>query len=96
VGNVPGFAIHRELASYVAAGLTPFQALATGTTAVARFLGEERESGTVDVGRRADLVLLDGNPLADIAHVSRQAGVMVRGRWLDAGEISRRLEALRN
>ncbi len=95
VGNVPGFAVHRELASYVAAGLTPYQALATGTTAVARFLGEEHESGTIGVGRRADLVLLDGNPLADIANVSRQAGVMVRGRWLEAAEIARRLAALR-
>jgi imidazolonepropionase-like amidohydrolase len=95
VGNVPGFAVHRELASYVAAGLTPYQALETGTTAVARFLGQEGTTGTVAVGRRADLVLLDANPLADIANFSRQAGVMVRGRWLDAGEIARRLAELR-
>jgi imidazolonepropionase-like amidohydrolase len=96
VGNVPGFSVQRELASYVAAGLTPYQALETGTTAVARFLGREGETGTVAVGKRADLVLLDANPLADITNFGRQAGVMVRGRWLDAGEIASRLEALRN
>ncbi len=96
VGNVPGFSIHRELASYVAAGLSPYEALRTGTVNVARFLGRERETGTVAVGRRADLVLLEANPLQDIAAFGRQAGVMVRGRWLDASEITRRLEALRD
>ena len=94
VGNVPGFSIPRELASYVAAGLTPYQALETGTRSVARFFGAGREFGTVEAGKRADLVLLDANPLADIANFERQAGVMVRGRWLSADDIRRRLEAL--
>lgn len=94
VGNVPGFSIQRELATYVAAGLSPYEALRTGTVNVARFLHQEREFGTVEVGRRADLVLLEANPLEDIAGFGRQAGVMVRGRWLDAAEIRRRLEAI--
>lgn len=93
VMNVPGFSIHRELRSYVEAGLTPFQALETGTRNVSRFFGVPEEYGTVAVGRRADLVLLDANPLEDIGNFSRQAGVMVRGRWLSAEEIRRRLEA---
>ena len=80
--NVPGFSIHRELASMVAAGLTPSEALATGTTAPAAFLGASGW-GAIEVGRDADLVLLNANPLQDIANTQRIEGVMVRGRWLD-------------
>ncbi|MGE0439971.1 MAG: amidohydrolase family protein [Gemmatimonadales bacterium] len=96
IWNVPGFSLRRELAYLVDAGLTPYQALESGTRNVATFLGTERETGTVAVGKRADLILLDGNPLTDIANVGRQAGVMLRGRWLDAAEISGRLAALAN
>ena len=92
--NAPGFSLVHELASYVAAGLTPFEALATGTRNVAAFLGNQAEAGTVEVGKRADLVLLDGNPLADISNVARRAGVMVGGWWLSRAEIDRRLVAL--
>ena len=84
--NVPGFAIHRELASMVAAGLTPFEALATGTTAPAAFLGIS-DWGAIEVGRDADLVLLNANPLQDIANTQRIEGVLVRGRWLDRAEL---------
>jgi imidazolonepropionase-like amidohydrolase len=92
--DVPGFSIHRELGYYVAAGLTPYQALATGTINVARHFGWEEESGTIAAGKRADLVLLDANPLADIANTSRIAGVMVNGRWLAREEIAARLQNL--
>ena len=91
VYNVPGFSTHRELAALVAAGLTPYQALETGTRNIARYFGTERETGTVERGKRADLVLLDGDPLADIRNTTRRAGVMVRGRWLPQEEIERRL-----
>lgn len=94
--NPPGFSIARELASYVRAGLTPYQALETGTRNVARFFGAEQEFGTIAPGRRADLILLDADPLADIANFTRQAGVMVRGRWLSREEIARRLAEYRN
>lgn len=80
--NVPGFSIHRELAAMVAAGLTPFDALAAGTTAPAAFF-RTSEWGAIEVGRDADLVLLSANPLLDIANTQRIEGVMVRGRWLD-------------
>ncbi len=80
--NVPGFSIHRELASMVAAGLTPFEALAAGTTAPAAFLGAT-DWGVIEVGCDADLVLLNANPLQDIANTQRIEGVMVRGKWLD-------------
>jgi N-acyl-D-amino-acid deacylase len=92
--NAPGFSLSRELATYVAAGLTPYQALATGTINVARFLGNEAEAGTVAAGKRADLILLAGNPLADIRNVARREGVVIGGRWLSGEDIERRLAAL--
>jgi imidazolonepropionase-like amidohydrolase len=94
VYNVPGFSTHRELESLVAAGLTPYQALETGTRNVAVFFGTLAQTGTVEVGKRADLVLLDANPLSDIRNSSRRAGVMLRGRWFPKAEIDSRLAAI--
>jgi imidazolonepropionase-like amidohydrolase len=91
VYNVPGFSTHRELVSLVAAGLTPYQALETGTRNVATYLKTSKQTGTIETGKRADLVLLDGDPLVDIANTMRRSGVMVRGRWLPQAEIERRL-----
>jgi imidazolonepropionase-like amidohydrolase len=85
--NVPGFSLHRELRYLVDAGLTPYQALATGTRNVARFLGTPDDFGTVAPGRRADLILLDADPLAEIGNVQRRVGVMLNGRWLPESEI---------
>jgi imidazolonepropionase-like amidohydrolase len=92
--NVPGFSAHRELGSMVAAGLTPYQALRTGTVDVAKFLGEEGRSGVVRAGARADLLLLDANPLDAIANSLRINGVMVNGRWIGPAERERMLGAL--
>jgi hypothetical protein len=92
--NVPGFSAHRELGALVAAGLTPYQALRTGTVDVAKFMGEEGRSGVVRVGARADLLLLDANPLDAIANSLRINGVVVNGRWIGPAERARMLEAL--
>ena len=96
--NVPGFALHRELRLMREAGLTPYQILVSGTRNVGEYasrdLGEDGRFGTVAAGQRADLVLVDGNPLADVANVERRAGVMVRGRWVSREEIERGLAAL--
>lgn len=92
--NVPGFSIHRELAALVAAGLTPYQALETGTRNVAVFFRTLSGSGTIAVGKRADLVLLDGNPLSDIGNTARRAGVMLRGKWLPKAVIEKRLAVI--
>ena len=92
--NVPGFSARRELEYLVAAGLTPYQALETGTRNPAVYFGAEREWGTIETGRSADLVLLDANPLQDIRSLWRQAGVMVRGEWISQSEIDARLEAM--
>jgi imidazolonepropionase-like amidohydrolase len=92
--NVPGFALHHELRMLVTAGLTPFDALSTGTRNVAKFLGEEGAFGTVAAGKRADLILVDANPLADVGNVQRRAGVMLNGRWLPQSEIQAGLAAI--
>jgi imidazolonepropionase-like amidohydrolase len=89
--NVPGFSIHRELELLVKAGLTPYQALETGTRNVAVFFGTSDQTGTIGAGKRADLVLLEANPLADIRNTTRRAGVMLQGRWLPEAEIQKRL-----
>ena len=79
----PGSSLHDELGLLVEAGLTPAEALRAATLAPARFLGVDAEIGTVAVGKRADLVLLDENPLVDIAATRRIRAVALRGRWLD-------------
>ncbi len=76
----------------MAAGLTPYQALAAGTKNVAAFL--ETDGGTVEQGKRADLVLLEANPLERVENASRIAGVVVGGRWIGPEEIASRLKAL--
>jgi imidazolonepropionase-like amidohydrolase len=92
--SVPGYSIHREMSSMLAAGLTPQQILTAGTRNVARYFGAEQEFGTVASGQRADLILLNGNPLTDLSNVGRRAGVMVNGRWLPEAEIQARLERI--
>ncbi len=92
--NVPGFSTHRELESLVAAGLTPYQALETGTRNIAVFFRTQQKTGTIEVGKRADLVLLDANPLAAVKNTASQSGVMLRGRWLPKSEIDTRLAAI--
>jgi imidazolonepropionase-like amidohydrolase len=98
--SVPGFSIHIEMQSMAVAGMTPYQILRSGTWNVANFLGLLPESGTVEVGKRADLILLEANPLSDVANVARRAGVTVDGRWLAEPDIQARLrrieEAYRN
>jgi imidazolonepropionase-like amidohydrolase len=89
--NVPGFSAHRELGAIVAAGLTPYEALKSGTANVGVYFGTQSSVGTVAAGKRADLILLDANPLTNIANSSRIAGVMVNGRWLSKADIDARL-----
>ena len=89
VFNVPGFSIHRELVALVAAGLTPYEALRTGTVAVAEFL--KSNTGIVAEGKQADLILLNANPLLDIRNSKRIHGVMLRGHWLSRRELDARL-----
>jgi transcriptional regulator with XRE-family HTH domain len=76
-----GWTLHRELEALVSAGLTPYEALVTATHNPAEFLGMTREWSPIERGKRADLVLLDANPLAQIRNTNRIKGVSIRGRW---------------
>ena len=89
--NVPGFALHRELKYLVDAGLTPFEALQTGTVNAAKFLQSENQFGSVQEGLEADLILLDANPLEDITNSRRIHGVMLRGTWLSRIDLDKLL-----
>jgi imidazolonepropionase-like amidohydrolase len=93
VFNVPGFSIHHELKYLVDAGLTPYEALRTGTVNVAAYLGK-RDEGTVGQGQKSDFVLLGGNPLEDIAQTKNIEGVMIGTKWLSAEHISAELKRL--
>lgn len=88
----PGFSLHDELALLVQAGLTPLEALQAATRNAARALGRLDNTGTVTSGKRADLVLLEANPLDDITHVSRIRGVVAGGRWFDRRALDALLE----
>ena len=88
-GLVPGFCLHDELAWMTKAGLSPLQALQTATLNPARFLGRESTQGTVAVGKRADLVLLEADPLTDITHTRGIAAVILRGRLLAKPDLER-------
>lgn len=92
--NVPGFSIHRELEAMVEAGLSPLEALATGTTDPARFFGRGNDFGRIAPGYAADLVLVKADPTADIGNSRDIQGVMVRGRWLDRQALDAGLEEI--
>lgn len=94
VFNVPGDSALMELAIYAESGLGNAGALATATVNPARFYGASGLFGQVREGLEADLVLLAGDPLEDIANVRRIEGVMLRGRWLDRAELDVRLAEL--
>ena len=93
-GVVPGFSLHDELKLLVGAGLTPYDALRTATANPAEFLGRPGEFGTLSVGVRADLLLLEANPLTDVSNAARRAGVMVRGQWHAQAELEAMLDDL--
>lgn len=90
----PGFSLADELELFVKCGLTPADALRTATLNPARYFGEEASAGTVAAGKRADLVLLDADPLTAIGNVRQIAGVIVNGRWLPRSQLDRMLEAV--
>jgi imidazolonepropionase-like amidohydrolase len=93
VFNVPGFSTHNELQYLVAAGLTPYQALRTGTVNVARYLHMDK-AGMIQVGFIADLVLIGGNPLVDINQTKKVEGVVLDGKWLSKTYIQTGLKRL--
>ena len=92
--SVPGFAMYHEMALYAEVGMTPYEVLEIGTRRPAEYFDAADQFGTVAVGRRADLILLEANPADDIGSVRNRVGVMVNGRWIPADEIERRLREI--
>jgi imidazolonepropionase-like amidohydrolase len=86
-GMVPGVDLHNELALLVEAGFTPLEALQAATLNPAKFLGKTDVFGTIQVGRIADLVLLDMNPLEDISHTRKIHAVVLRGKFYPMASI---------
>ena len=89
--NVPGFSIHREMRRMADAGISPYEIVKSGTANVGEYFKAQDQFGTIAVGKRADLILVDANPLQDVANMEKRSGVMIRGRWLPASEIDARL-----
>lgn len=86
---IPGFGLHQEFKELAAAGLPPLAVLQMATINPARYLGREAIQGTVTVGKRADLVLLNANPLADVANLGAIESVFLRGRYLNRAALDK-------
>jgi cytosine/adenosine deaminase-related metal-dependent hydrolase len=95
VGTLPGYSLLDELENFVSVGMTPYEAIRTGTADAAQFLHQENEFGLVRKGLRADLLVVDANPLADVTNVRQITGVVAGGRWFPIAELNRRLVAHR-
>jgi imidazolonepropionase-like amidohydrolase len=89
---LPGWGLHEELALLVDCGLTPLEALQTATRNPARYFGVSGETGTIEAGKAADLVLLDADPLEDIRNTQKIRGVMMRGRYYSRQALDAMLE----
>ena len=90
----PGFSLHDELALLVEAGLTPLEALQAATINAARYQSKEKELGTVEKGKIADLVLLDSNPLEKITNTQKINAVVINGKVINKAEIERMLQSI--
>jgi len=93
VFDVPGFSVHHELRYLVDAGLSPYDALKTGTVNVGKFLKRE-DIGVIKVGAVSDLLLLNGNPLSDINQSKNIEGVMMGNLWMGRGYLNKELKKL--
>ena len=89
--SVPGYSLHSELELLVRAGLTPLEALQSATVRPAEYFSLQGEMGTIDAGKRADLVLLTANPLDDIANTRKIEAVVSKGAHLDRARLAQLL-----
>ena len=88
-GALPGYSLLREVELYVQAGFTPLQAIQAATRISARALSQEAEMGTITLGKRADLVVLDANPLTDISAIRRTRFVVTNGKMYEPAALWR-------
>ncbi|MBS1724290.1 MAG: amidohydrolase family protein [Armatimonadetes bacterium] len=85
--SVPGHSLHREIELYVKAGMTPAQAIRSATSVPAKALKQDKELGTLEAGKMADLIVVEGDPLAHIEDTRRVRTVMANGRLYDPGRL---------
>jgi imidazolonepropionase-like amidohydrolase len=90
----PGYSLHEELQRFVAAGFTPLEALQTATVNPARFFGVEKQFGSIEKGKFADLVLLTANPLEDIANTQKIAAVIANGSYYRRADLEKMLASV--
>jgi len=82
-----GYGLDREIELYVKAGMTPLEAIQSATIVPARAMKMDREVGTIEVGKRADLILIDGNPLENISDIRKVSSVVANGRRFDSKKL---------
>ena len=87
--TVPGHSLHREIELYVQAGFTPMEAIQAATIVPARVMGLDKEVGTVEPGKRADVIILDGNPLESIHNIRKVEYVITNGTMYNCAELWR-------
>jgi imidazolonepropionase-like amidohydrolase len=92
---IAGFSLHDELSELVNSGLTPLEALRTATINPARFLHRARRAGSIEAGKEADVVLLDGDPLRDVRNTGRIRAVIARGRLFNREQLNALLDEAR-
>jgi imidazolonepropionase-like amidohydrolase len=85
--TVPGYSLHREIELYAQAGFTPMEAIQAATIVPARVMGLDKELGTVEAGKRADLIVIDGDPLQDIHNTRNVEFVITNGVMYNAAEL---------
>jgi len=78
--TVPGFSLDREIELHAQAGFTPMEAIQSATVVAARAMGMEKDSGTIEAGKRADVILVDGNPLENISDIRKVSAVFAAGK----------------
>ncbi|MDZ7805870.1 MAG: amidohydrolase family protein [Gracilimonas sp.] len=92
--SVPGISIHRELPHMQAAEMSNYEILESGTKSVGEYFADEDDFGTISNGQRADLILVNGNPLEDLTVIKDHSGVMVQGKWYSREVIDKRLQEI--
>jgi imidazolonepropionase-like amidohydrolase len=85
--GVPGHTLHRELELYVKGGFTPLEAIQAATITPARVMKLENEVGTIEAGRRADLIIVDADPLQNISNIRKVKLVMTQGRLFNCAQL---------
>ncbi|MGZ3181171.1 MAG: amidohydrolase family protein [Telluria sp.] len=93
-GLVPGFALHRELHELASLGIPNYRVLKMASVDAYEYLGEAAGAGTIEVGKRSDMILVDGNPLADLDAAAKVRGVMMQGRWIPGEVLAAKMAAL--